>query len=140
LLIHPALGVNRAVMQAECVRGACHRLDDGALRLGGCGRGRDVDRLFEKGTVQWVRLVEDRQHLQAAVLHHALERVFAAGNEAFEQRRGVRLVPLGAHLRLAHQRLEALERRGQHPGIIGAHYAAAPRQRHRLQHTGIRRG
>ena len=111
--VDAALGVDRTVMEAQRSRRARHAVDDGALRVGVRGRRRQVDRFLEERAVERIGLVEDRQHLEGAAMHHPFESVFAAGNEPFDERGCVRVVPFGAHLRLLHQRPQALERGGQ---------------------------
>ncbi len=94
--VHPALGVDRTVAQAERGGGAADTADDGALHVVGCGRGREIDRLLEERAVQRIGLVEDRERVQPAAGQQPFERVLTAGNESFDERRRVRLVPLGA--------------------------------------------
>ena len=55
-------------------------------------------RFFEEWTVERIRLVEDGQRVEHAVMKHALDRVFPAGNEALDKNRVVRLIALGAHV------------------------------------------
>src|ERR671934_2917986 len=64
-LVETELGVYRPLAQPERgarLRGAVH---NGLLRGGRQTRGRDVDRLFEVGALEWVGLVKQRQQLQA---------------------------------------------------------------------------
>jgi hypothetical protein len=74
--VHPALGMDRSVPQTQRLRGRGDAGDDGALRLRGCRRGRQVNRLLEERTVQRIRLVEDRQYLQGTVVQQSLDGKF----------------------------------------------------------------
>ena len=100
-------------------------------------RRRDVDRLLEERAVERIGLVEDGKHVQRAVVHQPLERVLASGDEPFDQRDRVRVVPLGAHVGRSHSARSRSTAAASAGRIVGAHHAAAARQRDRLQHTGI---
>jgi hypothetical protein len=53
--------------------------DDRLLIALGCTRGRDVDRLLEERTIQWVRLVEDRERRERAAVSTLPRRTRAPG-------------------------------------------------------------
>jgi len=132
--------MNRSVPQTQRLRGSADPVDDRALRLRGCGRGRQVNGLFEERAVQRIGLVEDRQSLQSPVTHQSLDGTFPPRDEPLDQRRRMRVIPLGAHVGLLHQRPQPLEGRGKSFRIIGAHHATAPRQGHGLNHARVGQG
>ena len=68
--IHAALGVNGTVVQPESCRRRRDGVLDPALPAGIAAGRRDVDRLFEEGSLERIRLVEDRQHPQPAMFEH----------------------------------------------------------------------
>jgi len=127
-------------MQPDRLRGARDAVDDGALRVGGGGRRRQVDRLLEERTVERVGLVEKRERLQLTVMQQALQCVLATGDETLNQRGLVRLVALGAHLRLSHQRLQPRQRGSEFLGVVRPHHAAAAREGDGFDDTGIGHG
>src|SRR5262245_47267186 len=66
------------------MRGA---LGDRGLRLGRQSRGGHIDRLLEERTIERIGLVEQRQHLQIAVVQQPLECYLEAWNELLDQER-----------------------------------------------------
>ena len=76
-----------AILEAERRSRPCHLHDDRLLRRGIEPRWRDVDGLFEKRTVKWIRLVENCKRLQPAARHHAFDRKFATADKALNQDR-----------------------------------------------------
>ena len=118
---------------------AADRVDDRALHGRRRRRRRDVDRLLEERAVERIGLVEDRERRAA--------RRGAAAPSTANSRPGmnpstsavvVRVVPLGANVRRPQQRAQPLERRHERRRIVGAHDAAAARQRDRLDDAGKR--
>ena len=59
VVVDAELDVNRSGVEANRMRGAGCRIDDGPLLIRWQPGWRDVDRLFEEGTIQWVGLVEE---------------------------------------------------------------------------------
>ena len=80
------LGVNRTGAQPQGRRRVLGGVHHGFLDLGGVPRRRDVDRLFEKRTVQGVGLVEQRQDLQPTIDEQPFERHFRPRDEPFDQK------------------------------------------------------
>ena len=136
-IVDAALGVNRAMREADRGRRAGDGVDDVPLhRLGRRGR-RHVDRLFEERTVERVGLVEQGQRVERPVMEQPFERELPALDEPFHQHRVVRLVALGADLRRGQQRPHPHERLDKRRGIVGADDAAASRQRQRLDDARV---
>ena len=135
VVVHPQLGVDRALAQAEGRAGGRGDRLDAPLDVGRQPRGRDVDRLLEVRALERVRLVEQRQRVERAAHEQAFQRDLDARHVRLGQQelRGV----------AAHLDVLAGEQRGDPPesghelvGGVGADDAAAGRQRQGLQHAG----
>ena len=83
---------------------------DALLHVGRRHRGRAIDRLLEERTIERIRLVEDRQYLEHAMVEQPLDRVLSAGNESLDDRPAVGLVPLDAHVWRLRQRPQPPDR------------------------------
>ena len=75
-------------------------------------RRRDVDRLFEKRTIERIGLVEDRQRSNAASGEHALNGILAALDEAFDDDLLPTGMSKGPNRGPGEQRADAVYRRG----------------------------
>ena len=100
---------------------------DRGLRGRGQARGRHVDRLLEERAVERIRLVEERERLQAAPQQEALERNLAPRHERLHQQ-VLRGAAGDAHVVAAENRGDALERGDEAGGVVGPNDAAARRQ------------
>ncbi len=132
LIVDAALRVNRSMSQADRRGRARYRIEDVPLHRIGRRRGRDVDRLFEERTVEGVWLVEQRQRVEGAEMHDALERELPAFDEALDQDGVVRALvrhALGANIRRRQQRSQPLERLDEGRPVVDPHDAAAGGQR-----------
>ena len=112
------------------------RNDDQGMRTRARGGG-EIHGLFEVRTGEGIRLVEDREHVQTAPVHDALDRELVAVHVALHLNRLGRLVAQLAHVWSQQQRAHARERRTQLRGVVGADHAAAARQHERLHHARI---
>src|SRR3954469_13578538 len=118
------LRVDRAFGEAERPRrvaGQAMDLFDDLWRL---ARRSDVDRLLEVGAVERVWLVEDREHLEPAVLEQPFDRHLVALGEALHEE-------LGALV--AEDRADALRCAGGLLGRVRTNHALAAGARERLE-------
>ena len=99
LVIDAALGVDRPMRQTDGLGGSCDGLDDCRLLARSRRWRRDVDRFLEERPVERVRLVEERQEEKPAVMQQPFERVFATGNEAFDEHHVMSVAAFGADVR-----------------------------------------
>ena len=90
-VVDAQLGVHRSLGQS--VSGAPFTYPLGRQRLHGPRqpRRRHVDRLFEEGAVERVRLVEDREHGQLSARQHAFERDLRPRDERLDEQRAALL-------------------------------------------------
>ncbi len=132
LVVDAQFGVNGAGVQPQRRRCRPGRIGDGRLHSRGQPRGRDIDRLFKKGAVERVGLVEQGQHVQPAAVEHSLQRHFKAGEKGFHQV-GVRA---GAIFRRQQPR-QPPGRQDELGGGVGAHHPAAAVEARGLEHAGI---
>ena len=65
--VYPHLGVHRPAREAQRLNRAFCGANDIPLRLRALARGRDINGLFEVGTIQRIGLVEQRQYAQPAI-------------------------------------------------------------------------
>ena len=72
-LIDTQLRMDRPFGEPECRRGLLRDARDLSEDGLGVSRRRDEDRLFEVGTNEWIRLVEDRQHVERACLEQTFD-------------------------------------------------------------------
>ena len=132
---HPALGVNRTVVQADRTRRARHRIDHGLLHAQIESGRRDVNRLLEERTFERIGLVEDRERGQLSARQHALDRELRAGNVGLDENLVFETGACGADLGAGQQRADAPEGGGQLRSGIGSDHAPAPRKTDRLEHA-----
>ena len=97
-VVDAQLGVHRALGQAVGGASCAHPLGRERLDRFRQPRRRDVDRLFEEGTVERIRLVEDREHGQRPARQHAFEGDLRPRDERLDEKRAVlrRAALLGA--------------------------------------------
>src|SRR5688572_33389383 len=90
--------MDRPVIQPERPGRGGYGVNDALLLRRGLTRGRDVNRLLEKRTVERVRLVEDRERNKRAAREHSFDGELGAGNERFDQHPVVRVVMPDAYI------------------------------------------
>src|SRR5262249_7571168 len=85
LSVKPELGMDRAFGQAESLRRRRGTRAHGRLRHLRQARRRDVDRLLEERSVEWIRLVEQGQCFELAPNEQAFERDLLTRDERLDQ-------------------------------------------------------
>ena len=88
-VVDAQLGVHRALGQAVGGASCAYPLGRERLDRFRQPRRRDVDRLFEEGAVERVRLVEDREHGQRSARQHAFEGDLRPRDERLDEQRAV---------------------------------------------------
>ena len=111
---------------------------DGLPPRGRKSRRRDVDRLLEEGTLERVRLVEEREHAEPPGCHEPLDRHLDPGNVALDQERARLLPALRREPRAPQQRRDPPESRDQLGLVVRPDHAAARGEEQRLEDARIR--
>src|SRR5262245_66319410 len=84
-----------------------------------------VNRFLEERTVERLGLLEDRQHVQVALMHHAFEGEFAALDESFDQSPLMSRVPLTPDVGSAQYRAKSIEAFDKLVGAVRPHHSTA---------------
>src|SRR3954447_14583896 len=109
--------------QPQCC-GRCRcALRNLALHILGESRRCDIDRLLKERAIERIRLVKQREHLEAAMVEESFKRNLEARDEILDQE------SLGLYtlLERVEQFAEPIDRRRKLSWRIGAHHTTAPR-------------
>src|SRR5262249_58101545 len=98
LVVDSELGVNGTSHEAHRLTSCFGGRSYDRLSLARKPRRRDVDGLFKERTVERVRLVEDRQHLEPSRGQQALERDLVARDKLFEKNFSGRLAAASCYV------------------------------------------
>ena len=134
----PKLRVDGAVGQSQSARCARRRLRHGTLQLLRMARRGHVEGLFEVRAVEWVGLVEQRQHPQRAAREQAFQRHFRTRQELLDQHPGKLRVAPHRDLGRTEEPPDAVESRAKLLWTVRADDAAAPGEDQRLHYAGER--
>src|SRR5437667_1856063 len=85
--VEAKLGVDGTIRQAKRLARPSRGLRDQRLRSIGKPRGGDINRLLEEWPMEWIGLIEDRQHLELAAPQQSFDCDFLAGDEVFNEQR-----------------------------------------------------
>ena len=132
--------MDRPVHEAERAAASRCRAADLLERRGGKARGRHVDRLLEKGTVQRIGLVEDRQDLEGAVGQETFHRDLRPGNVLLDEDPRCRVPAPSRNVRVREDRSDSPPGRAEGLRIVPPDHAAASREKRRLQNARVGAG
>ena len=94
-------------------------------RGGILARWREVDGLLEKGAIERIGLIEDREHAQLATREQPLQREFAAFDERLHLQEMVLIFVKPRDVGIGQKLFNAAESNAEFGGVIGANDAPA---------------
>src|SRR4051812_22622995 len=121
---HPALSVDRPVLESQRRCGTLDVLRHAALQRIVHARWRHVNRLLEERSVKRIRLVEDREHAERAASHHTFHRELTPVDVLLDEDLIFQTAARGADLRAREQCTNAFDGCPQLALIIRAYNAA----------------